>query len=131
MRLEYNDTPISMTKPDGTFYTLADINLKNQDVLEITHRHGKLCRFCKRWIKIKFRERNGVSCSYHVNKRLDFKTIIDGFSQFSCSSIENMKFKYEGKEFNLIQPDGTLTTPADLQMGDGDQIDIVHERNIR
>lgn len=120
-----------MTKPDGSFYTIGDINVKNQDVLEITHRHGKLCRSCKRTIKIKLKEENGISCMYTVNKQTALQAVVNGFAQFSLSSTDNLKLKYQGKEFNLKQQNGSLTTPADLQMGDGDQIDIFHQRNIR
>lgn len=131
LRLQFNDSPITITKPDGTFNTIGDIKLKNDDVLEVKHRHGNICRYCKRTINIKLKSENGYSCSYTMDKRNGLKLVIDMFSQSSLTSTDNLKLKYQGKEFKLNKPDGSLTTPTDLKMGDGDQIDILHQRSQR
>lgn len=115
-------------KEDGTPTNVGDLNMKDGDVLEISHRHGKPCRFCKRTINIKLRAENGYACSYKIDKRNPLKNIITGFANFSLTSVENLRLSYLGKSFKLEKPDGKLITPADLKMGDWDQVDILHQR---
>lgn len=115
-------------QPSGIFTTVGDIKLQNGDVLEVSHRHGKPCRYCKRTILIKLFAENGYSCSYKIKKEDPLKTIISSFAKFSLTNIESLKLSYSGKNFRLEMADGKLTTPSDLGMGDQDKIDIVHKR---
>lgn len=128
LRIQFEGLSVSLIKSNGTPTTIEDLMIKNGDVLEIYHRHGKPCRFCKRNINIKLRAENGYTCSYKIDKRNPLESIISGFAQLSLTSVENLRLSYQGKRFNLVTSDGNLITPADLKMGDWDQIDIVHQR---
>lgn len=127
MRIQFKDSPVLIKKPDGTLTTFIDLGLKNGDTLEISHRHGNACRFCKKTINIKLRAENGYACSFKVTKTNPLKNI-SGFANFSLTSIENLTLSYQGKQFKLEKADGKLITAADLKMGDNDQIDIRHQR---
>lgn len=117
-----------MKKPDGTLTTIDDLGLKPGESLKISHRYGKLCRFCKKIISVKVKDEDGGWCTFNVVKTNPLGNIISGFAKFSLTSVENLRWSYQGRKFELLKPDGKMTTAADLKMGDGDRIDIRHQR---